>query len=400
MVTRFMATSFAATSCMAARSVMKASKPLWQSSVTDDRRLPSGERSMAMLTGALLILVGLQADIATAQQSQPSKPQPVADRAADIEERLIDLQVQVATMHSLAANTTSVATAVSAPQTVQIAFAQSVTSQNIAASEAELAALAAQLQQLSGRPPAILPAGTTARLPAAAMLETVPAQSFSPQQGETGRSDGWFGSTTVTPNKDATETGQSSEILPQNVFPGGAGAQSALPQSNAVAGWSPLQSPSQSLSVGADQVRPPASTFQAPGTGGAASGAAEMEYQTAYGYLLQQDYGAAETAFTEFVAKYPSISLAGNAQYWIGETHYVRGAYKAAAVAFLEGFEKYGDGNKGPDSLLKLALSLGRLNQVPAACSSLRELGDRYGAAPAGLLERGKEEMRRLKCPA
>ena len=109
----------------------------------------------------------------------------------------------------------------------------------------------------------------------------------------------------------------------------------------------------------------------------------EAEYQAAYGLLLQQDYGAAEAAFSDFVSRYPETTLAGNAQYWIGETHYVRGAYKDAAVAFLKGFETYGKGNKGADSLLKLAMSLDKLNQTAAACSSLRELGSRLSVSSA-----------------
>jgi len=125
----------------------------------------------------------------------------------------------------------------------------------------------------------------------------------------------------------------------------------------------------------------------------------EEEYQTAYSYLLQQDYGAAETAFREFLSRHSSSALAGNAQYWLGETHYVRGAYREAAVAFLKGFEKYGDGSKGADSLLKLGLSLARLNQKSAACSSLTEVKRRYASAPRALLDRAGREARRLSCP-
>ena len=84
-------------------------------------------------------------------------------------------------------------------------------------------------------------------------------------------------------------------------------------------------------------------------------------YETAYGYLLQRDYGAAEAAFDEFLRRHPNDPLAGNAQYWLGESLYVRGQYRAAAGAFLKGYQTYARSAKAPESLLKLAMSLQRL---------------------------------------
>ena len=68
----------------------------------------------------------------------------------------------------------------------------------------------------------------------------------------------------------------------------------------------------------------------------AADGSAKHLYETAYGLLLPQDYGAAEAAFDEFLQRFPSDQLAGNAQYWLGETFYVRGNFKSSAAAFLK----------------------------------------------------------------
>ena len=379
-------------------------------------RLSQPSRSYAwpaQLTSCLAVatfLVFWGAQTVSAQQ-RDSAPQPVAERAADIEERLIDLQVQLATMRSLAANAAPVSTGVPAQQSTPVGAAPPDVNQQIASLETELMALSSEMQQLSGKPTAIRPSTTTARLPSPAGPDAGLPLAGSPPAGS-GAATGWFGSTTVTPNPQGLApngggapigpagtgpaTGTQGEILPQNVFPGnpapipfnprGTTEGTTTPGSNSVAGWANPAPPSSA---------PPA-TF-APGAPGPAADV-ETEYQSAYGLLLQQDYGAAQSAFTDFVARHPDIPLAGNAQYWIGETHYVRGAYKDAAVAFLKGFEKYGNGNKGADSLLKLGMSLGRLNQTAAACSSLRELGNRYATAPEAVLSRGKDEMRRLKC--
>jgi tol-pal system protein YbgF len=121
-------------------------------------------------------------------------------------------------------------------------------------------------------------------------------------------------------------------------------------------------------------------------------------YETAYGYLLQQDYGAAETSFDDFLKRYPNDALAGNAQFWLGESYFVRGQYKAAAGAFLKGYQSYGRSAKAPDSLLKLAMSLGRLGQKDQSCASFAELNTRYPTASADVKSRAAAERQRSGC--
>lgn len=121
-------------------------------------------------------------------------------------------------------------------------------------------------------------------------------------------------------------------------------------------------------------------------------------YDKAYGYLLEQDYGAAEAAFSNFVVEHPKDKLAGNAQYWLGESHYVRGNYRAAANAFLKGFKGYKSSPKAPDSLLKLAMSLSRLGQKPSACATFKELKRRYPRAPQHIIRRSDAERQRAGC--
>ncbi len=121
-------------------------------------------------------------------------------------------------------------------------------------------------------------------------------------------------------------------------------------------------------------------------------------YETAYGYLLQRDYGAAESAFDEFLRRHPSDPLAGNAQYWLGESLYVRGQYRAAAGAFLKGYQTYSRSTKAPESLLKLAMSLQRLGQKDAACSSYNELNTKFPNAPTHVKTSAQTERQRAGC--
>lgn len=126
---------------------------------------------------------------------------------------------------------------------------------------------------------------------------------------------------------------------------------------------------------------------------------ARQAYESAYQFLLQQDYGAAETAFDDFLKRYPGDQLAGNAQFWLGESHFVRGQFKAAAGAFLKGYQSYGRSAKAPDSLLKLAMSLGRLGQKDSACTALAELGAKYPSATSDVKARAAAEKQRTGCP-
>ncbi len=144
--------------------------------------------------------------------------------------------------------------------------------------------------------------------------------------------------------------------------------------------------------------------LNAPRGPGPAPAAAEADaspkqlYETAYGYLLQRDYGAAEAAFEEFLRRHPNDPLAGNAQYWLGESLYVRGQYRAAAGAFLKGYQTYTKSAKAPENLLKLAMSLQRLGQKDAACSSYNELAAKFPSAPAHVKTTAQNERQRAGC--
>ena len=82
----------------------------------------------------------------------------------------------------------------------------------------------------------------------------------------------------------------------------------------------------------------------------------------------------------------------------MGETYFVRGQYKAAASSFLKGYSSYGQGGKAADSLLKLAMSLDRLGQKEAACSSFTELASKFPAAPQNVKARAQSERQRIGC--
>jgi tol-pal system protein YbgF len=127
------------------------------------------------------------------------------------------------------------------------------------------------------------------------------------------------------------------------------------------------------------------------------SAEARALYDQGYSSLIKREYQAAETYFTQFVKLYPNDPLLGPAQFWLGEAAFISGDYRKAADNFLKSFKSDPAGDKAPESLLKLGISLKRLDQGPAACETFAELERRFPQSTS-VLQRAEAEKRRSKC--
>ncbi len=184
---------------------------------------------------------------------------------------------------------------------------------------------------------------------------------------------------------------------------GGAGLRP--PQRPPGSSANPALPPSRSGILGTIPANPPPvtappdqQTAAASAAGTLPNGTAQQQYDYAFGLLRQANYAAAESALRSFVQHYPNDPLSGNAQYWLGETYYVRQDYAAAVKAFAEGYEKYPKSGKAADILLKLGLSFGSLNQKSNACLALARLDRDFPTAPPNIKERATSEKQRLGC--
>lgn len=191
------------------------------------------------------------------------------------------------------------------------------------------------------------------------------------------------------PTAPATAPLGSPVVVQGQPAPGGGRVMGTLTQQQMqAAGVTPTQQEVQGSrpTEGAPQVAatPPASP--------------EERYERAYEMLKQRDFPGAEAALRDFVAAHPTHALAGNAQYWLGETFYVRGDFPNAARAFAEGFQKYPKSGKAADNLLKLGMTLAQLKRTDDACITFDKLAADYKDAPAAILSRGDRERRALKC--
>jgi tol-pal system protein YbgF len=128
------------------------------------------------------------------------------------------------------------------------------------------------------------------------------------------------------------------------------------------------------------------------------TGDARTDYERAYGSILSGDYDTAETGFRQFLSTYPDSELAPDAQYWLGESLFVRAQYRDAANEFLAGYKAYPKSGKAPDSLLKLGLSLAGLGERDAACSTFAAVLKQYPKASNALRQRIKVEQSSAGC--
>ena len=121
-------------------------------------------------------------------------------------------------------------------------------------------------------------------------------------------------------------------------------------------------------------------------------------YNEAFKLLQDGDYAGAERGFKTFIQRHPQHVLAGNAQYWLGESYYARQKYREAAEAFLDMSTKHEKSAKAPDSLLRLGQSLAALKEKDAACATFGELPRKYPKAPANVKQAAEKEQKRVGC--
>src|SRR5262245_31012341 len=363
-------------------------------------RMTQSVRRWPAACGALVTALSLALPAAAQQQLPPVQRPPAApagkaaaprdgaqtgeaalrQRIEQLEEQLVDMQVVIGTLESLAKGAAAPigGAAAGRPNAGAAAALNAADAGRLDSLETQIQALTAQLENLqeqvrslAGRNGALPPSGSFANADPISKPGR-PADAAPP-----GRSG--FGAVTVSPGAGGPreDADQLAGGLPPAVAP--------LAAAPAVGAALP------------------------PVTGGAlpplAAGAAtesdvapKQLYETAYGYLLQRDYGAAEAAFQDFLQRFPNDPLAGNAQYWLGESLYVRGQYRSAAGAFLKGYQNYARNAKAPESLLKLAMSLQRLGQKDAACSSFNELVSKYPSAPPHVKTSAQAERQRSGC--
>ena len=122
------------------------------------------------------------------------------------------------------------------------------------------------------------------------------------------------------------------------------------------------------------------------------------QYEFAVSFMKIGDYETAEFALKEFIDKNKAHDLAGNAQYWYGETFRIRQLYSDAATAYLDGYQNYPKSIKAPDNLLKLGITMVQLGEKDQGCKMISGLKKEYPKASKSVLQKAQYEQKKFKC--
>ena len=129
------------------------------------------------------------------------------------------------------------------------------------------------------------------------------------------------------------------------------------------------------------------------------NGTPKEQYTYALNLLRQTNYDQAEIALKQFIEMHSADPLAGNASYWLGETYYVRADYQTAAQVFFEAFQNSPKGTKAPDMLLKLGMSLARLDKKNEACATYDKVESDFAKSNPRIKSAVSRQRQQSRCP-
>ncbi len=118
----------------------------------------------------------------------------------------------------------------------------------------------------------------------------------------------------------------------------------------------------------------------------------QQAYREAFELLKNGHYGRATRAFRAFVVQYPESELAGNAQYWLGESLYVEREFAKAMEEFKRVLSQYPESPKLTHAMLKIGFIYSELGQLGEARKVLTEISQSYPDSTVASLA-----LRRLK---
>lgn len=114
--------------------------------------------------------------------------------------------------------------------------------------------------------------------------------------------------------------------------------------------------------------------------------------------LAEGDFAGAQTAFKQYLDINPGAPDAGDVQYWLGESYFVRGGYADAADAYIAAMRKAPQGQYSPSALVGLAAALRELGNKAESCAALDSFPAQYPNAPEAVRQRARTERARTGC--
>ncbi len=114
--------------------------------------------------------------------------------------------------------------------------------------------------------------------------------------------------------------------------------------------------------------------------------ASEKAYRDAFSLLKAGQYDESINAFSAFLAQFPNSQYADNAQYWLGETYYVKRQFEPALAEYSKLIRTYPESKKQSHAMLKIGYSYHELGQADQARAVLEDLRNRFPGTTAARL--------------
>ncbi|MCI4662569.1 MAG: tol-pal system protein YbgF [Neomegalonema sp.] len=193
-------------------------------------------------------------------------------------------------------------------------------------------------------------------------------------------------------NQNRVQITRPAAVSPQNQQAAAADALSNLGSRPGTLGT--LRSTQQPNNASAGPI------YDSPAQGATPSAALgeEAAFRDALDTLRNGNIEGAQAKFQSYVTAFPGSKQTGDAYYWLGETHYVRGRYDQAATSFLTSFRDHPKALRAPDSLLKLGITMAQLGKPQEACLTFGQLGKRFPDASSSVKRRTQVEAQRAGC--
>lgn len=128
------------------------------------------------------------------------------------------------------------------------------------------------------------------------------------------------------------------------------------------------------------------SSISMPDSAGAPRPTADQAYRDAFGLLKAGKYDESIEAFNLFLLDYPNSEYSDNAQYWLGETYFVKQEYAPAIDEYRKLIANHPASKKQSHALLKIGYSFQRLGELDKAQAVLKDLTVRYPGTTAARL--------------
>lgn len=123
--------------------------------------------------------------------------------------------------------------------------------------------------------------------------------------------------------------------------------------------------------------------------------AEKRDFDAALGVFRKGDFAGAQSAFVEFIKRYPTGGYAPSAFFWLGNAQYATRDYKEAIQNFRNLLTQAPDHLRAPEAVLSIANCQVELKDIKAARQTLEDLIKAYPQSEAAAA--AKQRLPRLK---